>query len=418
MGRGREAARHGACAQREAAGRRREAGQHRRVVGPQPARLRQGREQGQLRRGRLRARRAGDPRRAAAQGRTGRSRRRRPSRRRTICSTTCAARRPRRARSPSVVGNPDAALAGAAKVVEAEYDVPFQGHTAIGPAHAHGRSVERPDDDLLQRHEVVRHAQRRRAVPRACRASRCASSGWKARRATAAPRPTMRGSRRRSWRKEIGRPVRVQWMRQRRDGVGHQGPGVRRSSCAAALDAQGNLVALDYDARAADYNHLGYNEPDTVLIAQLMGTAARDAGRAAAPRRRRTCTRSRTGAWRRTSSACRSSGRRRFAPATCAIPTARRSTFASESFIDELAAAAKADPVEFRLKLLTASTTDDSGFKRARSIAVRQGGGGGVRLGRASFTEAARHRRRSSPAAASPTPSAARPSSRRSPRSK
>ena len=38
------------------------------------------------------------------------------------------------------------------------------------------------------------------------------------------------------------------------------------------LDAQGNLVAFDYDARAADYNHLGYNEPDTVLIAQLDGT--------------------------------------------------------------------------------------------------------------------------------------------------
>jgi len=30
----------------------------------------------------------------------------------------------------------------------------------------------------------------------------------------------------------------------------------------------------------------------------------------------------------------------------------------------------KADPVDFRLKLLTASTTDDSGFKRARSIAA------------------------------------------------
>src|SRR5262249_9059397 len=37
---------------------------------------------------------------------------------------------------PNVVGNPDSALASAAKVIEAEYDVPFQGHTAIGPAHA------------------------------------------------------------------------------------------------------------------------------------------------------------------------------------------------------------------------------------------------------------------------------------------
>jgi CO/xanthine dehydrogenase Mo-binding subunit len=51
-------------------------------------------------------------------------------------------------------------------------------------------------------------------------------------------------------------------------------------------------------------------------------------------------------------------------------PNGPQVTFASESFIDELAAAAKADPVEFRLKLLTASADDDSGFKRARSIAV------------------------------------------------
>src|SRR4026207_1863695 len=35
-----------------------------------------------------------------------------------------------------------------------------------------------------------------------------------------------------------------------------------------------------------------------------------------------------------------------------------------------MAVAAKADPVAFRMKLLTASTADDTGFKRARSIAV------------------------------------------------
>jgi hypothetical protein len=39
-----------------------------------------------------------------------------------------------------------------------------------------------------------------------------------------------------------------------------------------ALDAQGHLIAYDYNARSCDYNHVGYNEPDTVLIAQLMGS--------------------------------------------------------------------------------------------------------------------------------------------------
>ncbi len=51
-------------------------------------------------------------------------------------------------------------------------------------------------------------------------------------------------------------------------------------------------------------------------------------------------------------------------------PNGPQATFAAESFIDELAAAAKADPLEFRMKLLTRSTTDDNAFRRARSIAV------------------------------------------------
>src|SRR5258708_24956857 len=49
-------------------------------------------------------------------------------------------------------------------------------------------------------------------------------------------------------------------------------------------------------------------------------------------------------------------------------PNGPQSTFASESFIDELAATAKADPFEFRMKLLTASTSDDAAFRRRRSI--------------------------------------------------
>jgi len=37
---------------------------------------------------------------------------------------------------PEILGDPEAAFAGASIVLEAEYEVPFQGHTAIGPAHA------------------------------------------------------------------------------------------------------------------------------------------------------------------------------------------------------------------------------------------------------------------------------------------
>jgi CO/xanthine dehydrogenase Mo-binding subunit len=51
-------------------------------------------------------------------------------------------------------------------------------------------------------------------------------------------------------------------------------------------------------------------------------------------------------------------------------PNGPQSAFASESFIDEVAAAVKADALEFRLKMLEAATSDDNGFRRARSIAV------------------------------------------------
>ena len=190
--------------------------------------------------------------------------------------------------------------------------------------------------------------------------------------------------------KEIGRPVRVQWMRNEETAWDTKGPAFT-FKLRGGLDAQGKLVALDYNARAADYNHVGYNEPDTVLIAQLMGATARHAG----GRQRGTPSEMYAIPNRRTAHAgrraCRWSGRRRCEPATCAIRTGRRSTFASESFIDELAAAAKADPVEFRMRAADGQhTTDDSGFKRARSIAVVKAAAEALRLGHAPVTEADR----------------------------
>src|SRR5690606_30518269 len=43
---------------------------------------------------------------------------------------------PTSASAPQVQGDPDAAFSRAVRVIEAEYEVPFQGHSAIGPAHA------------------------------------------------------------------------------------------------------------------------------------------------------------------------------------------------------------------------------------------------------------------------------------------
>src|SRR6202012_663729 len=43
---------------------------------------------------------------------------------------------PKSSTKPMVVGDPETAFAGAAKVIEADYDVPYQGHTAFSGAHA------------------------------------------------------------------------------------------------------------------------------------------------------------------------------------------------------------------------------------------------------------------------------------------
>ena len=267
---------------------------------------------------------------------------------------------------PVTVGNPDAAFSSAATVIEAEYDVPFQGHTAIGPAHA----LADPSNDQLtiysndmksygMRNSLARFLD----MPRD-RVRVIWMEGPQAYGRTAADDAGFEAA---YLAKEIGRPVRVQWTRQEETGWDTKGPAYA-VKLRGGLDAQGNLVALHYDACAADYNHLGYNEHDTVLISQLMGTrrAKPSSGRAslpsdmyAIPNRLQTTrvvplpmpfeTPLRTGNLR--------------------DPDGPQVTFASESFIDELAAAAKADPVEFRLKLIQGSTQDDSGFKRARSIA-------------------------------------------------
>ncbi len=267
---------------------------------------------------------------------------------------------------PVIIGNPDAAFASAATVIEADYEVPFQGHTAIGPAH--GMADPSNDQLTLYSNDMKSYGMRNSVaqflgMPRD-RVRVIWMEGPQAYGRTAADDAGFEAA---YLAREIGRPVRVQWSRQEETAWDTKGPAYA-VKMRGGLDAQGNLVALHYDACAADHNHLGYNEHDTVLISQLMGMrrAKVSAGRASTPsdmyvipNRLQTTrvvplpmpfeTPLRTGNLR--------------------DPDGPQVTFASESFIDELAAAAKADPLEFRLKLLQAGTQDDSGFKRARSIA-------------------------------------------------
>ena len=269
--------------------------------------------------------------------------------------------------NPALVGNPDAAFAGAAKVIEAEYDVPYQGHTAIGPAHAmadpsNGQMTIYSND--MKSYGMRNGVADFLGIPRE-KVRVIWMEGPQAYGRTAADDAGFEAA---YIAKEIGRPVRIQWMRNEETAWDSKGPAFT-FKMRGALDASGTLAAFDYNAQAADYNHLGYNEPNTVLIAQLMGARpARPApGSAGGPNEMYAIPN------RRTASAVVSMPMIYETPlrtGNLRDPNGPQITFASESFIDELAAAANVDPVAFRMKLLTASTADDSGFKRARSIAV------------------------------------------------
>src|SRR5439155_26452663 len=145
----------------------------------------------------------------------------------------------------NVVGNPDAALASAAKVVEADYEVPFQGHTAISPAHAtadpsNGQMTIYSNDmkSYGMRNGVAKFLDMPREQVRVVWMEGPQGYGR-----TAADDAGFEAA---FLAKEIGRPVRVQWMRHEETGWDTKGPAFA-FTMRGALDAAGNLAALDYD---------------------------------------------------------------------------------------------------------------------------------------------------------------------------
>jgi CO/xanthine dehydrogenase Mo-binding subunit len=273
---------------------------------------------------------------------------------------------PTSSEEPKLLGDAATALTGASLTVEAEYEVPFQGHSAIGPAHA----LADPSDNqmTIYSNDMKSYGMRNGVaqflnMPRE-RVRVIYMDGPQMYGRTAADDAGFEAA---FLAHELGRPVRLQWMRNEESGWDTKGPAYV-FKLRGGLDAHGKLVALEYDACAADHNHIGYNEPDTVLIAQLMGKRPKSPAKGAAetpslqyaiPNRRMTTrvvglpltfeTPLRTGNLR--------------------DPNGPQVTFAFESFIDEMAKAAKADPVQFRLDLLADSHEDDA-FRQARSVAV------------------------------------------------
>lgn len=273
---------------------------------------------------------------------------------------------PTSSREPVLEGDPDAAMAAADRVVEAGYEVPFQGHTAIGPAHAladpaDGQMTVYSND--MKSYGLRNGIAKFLGMPRD-RVRVVYMDGPQVYGRTAADDAGFEAA---YLAREIGRPVRVQWSRDEETAWDTKGPAYT-FRLRGGLDADGNVVALDYDARAADYNHLGYNVPDTVLIAQLMGIRPDSPapGGGATP----------SSLYRVPNQRMRASVVRLpliwetpLRTGNLRDPNGPQVTFAFESFIDEMAAAANRDPVDFRLRLIEGSA-EDGLFRRARSLAT------------------------------------------------
>jgi CO/xanthine dehydrogenase Mo-binding subunit len=254
-------------------------------------------------------------------------------------------------------GDVDAAFKTAARVIEAEYEWPFQSHASMGPACA---LVEIKDGMVTcwsgtqKSHFVQQGLAATLGVPIETvhviwqngpgsygrnDADDCAMDAAVLAKAT-------------------GKPVRLQYMREQGTGWDPKGPASVHKA-RAALDAAGNVVAYEFMSKGfsrLDVNTNG-GAPHDTLCGQTRGVALKSGDGFGVPAEAYEFANKRMG-WETIpplldrASPLRSAHLR--------DPVGPQIHFASESFIDEVAAAVNADPIEFRLRYI----------KDARDIAL------------------------------------------------
>ena len=148
--------------------------------------------------------------------------------------------------------------------------------------------------------------------------------------------------------KAVGKPVRLQYMREQGTGWDPKGPAsIHRAR--AAIDANGNVMAYEFTSKGfsrVDVNTSGNNPIDT-LAGQTRGIELKSGDGFGVPAESYAFDNKRT-AWETIppfldrASPLRTSHLR--------DPVGPQIHFASESFMDEVAAALKVDPIEFRLR--------------------------------------------------------------------
>lgn len=264
-------------------------------------------------------------------------------------------------------GDVDAAIGGAAAVREAVYAYPFQSHACMGP----GCGVADVREEAVT---VWMGGQKPYPL-------RKAVAGWLKRplanvRVIWLPGPGSYGMNDADdaamdaviLSEATGRPVRVQYMRHDGTGWDPKGPPVT-VRMRGGLDANGEVIAWDYEARgfSGRVRPSSTSTPGDALSAQFIGgytTKSTDRFQFSAesyvfPAKRKV---SHLVAWEQSLT----TGLR---TAHLRDPDGMATCFASESFVDELAAAAGADPVEFRLRYLS----DERDRAAVKAVAERAG---------------------------------------------
>ena len=244
-------------------------------------------------------------------------------------------------------GNVDEAFKNAAKVIEAEYEWPFQSHASMGPACA---LVQIKDGQVTcwsgtqKSHFVQEGLALTLGLPvdkvRVIYTSGPGSYGRNDADDCAMDAAVLA--------KAVGKPVRLQYMREEGTGWDPKGPAsIHRAR--AALDATGKVIGYEFTSKGfsrLDVNTNG-GKPHDTLSGQTLGVALKSGDGFGVPAESYAFDNKRM-AWETIPPLLDRSSPLR--TAHLRDPVGPQIHFASESFIDEVAAAVNADPIEFRLR--------------------------------------------------------------------
>jgi CO/xanthine dehydrogenase Mo-binding subunit len=247
----------------------------------------------------------------------------------------------------SQTGNVDDAFKNAARVIEAEYEWPFQSHASMGPACA---VVEIKGDKVTVWTGSQKPHFTRDGVAAILGVSPDKVHGiW-------VPGPGSYGRNDAGdaamdaalLAKAAGRPVRLQYMRDQGTGWDPKAPAsIHRAR--AAVDASGRVIAYEFGSRGLPRVDVNSNEshPYDTLAGQLTGVALKSGNGFGVPAESYVFDNKRlywdvVPPFLDRGSPLRTSHMR--------DPVGPQIHFASESFIDEVAAALNLDPIEFRLR--------------------------------------------------------------------